>query len=70
MTSHDPKLPIGTQYCQCSGCGEYFNSVYAFDLHRSGKDCERRGCKTPEELLSKGWSKNAKGYWITEEYKK
>lgn len=47
--------------CLCSGCGEYFNSVGAFEKHRTGS-AENRVCKPPESI---GMSKNAAGYWIT-----
>ena len=46
--------------CQCTACGEYFNSTYAFDRHRV-----RYVCRTAEELRAKGWSVNAAGFWIT-----
>jgi hypothetical protein len=60
-----PKLKTGSNKCQCSACGEYFNSVHAFDMHRSGSDCAARRCKNPEAMVREGWSKNAAGYWIT-----
>lgn len=47
--------------CRCSECGEYFNSVSAFDRHRCGKATERY-CEDPENL---GMSKNEAGFWIT-----
>lgn len=53
---------------QCAGCGEYFNSNYAFDKHRTGKHGTDRRCRTKEEMLSKGMSVNQWGFWISESY--
>ena len=56
---------------ECAGCGELFNSTAAFDRHRTGsfgfhgKGVTRR-CLTPAEMLAKGMSKNATGWWVTE----
>jgi hypothetical protein len=47
--------------CKCGGCGRYFNSVHAFDRHRSGKPSERV-CLDPESL---GMTINSAGLWIT-----
>jgi len=47
--------------CQCPACGEYFNSVAAFDKHRTGPASDR-SCLDPESL---GMSRNAAGFWIT-----
>ena len=52
---------------QCPGCSQYFNSNSAFAMHRTG-DYEHNGrrCRTEEEMVSKGMSLNADGFWITE----
>jgi hypothetical protein len=53
--------------CRCSGCGEYFNSVSIFDRHRAGDWQERganRRCLTVDQMLAKGYLKNAAGFWI------
>ena len=60
----DPMLPIGTNYCLCRGCGQYFGSVNAFDKHRSGP-ATARFCLETAELDGKGWRKDKKGYWRT-----
>lgn len=60
--------------CRCRACGEYFNSTKAFDRHRkdrqvlgdSGLGEMVRVCRTPAELVFRGWSKNAGGFWVTE----
>ena len=53
--------------CQCSTCGEYFNSTHAFDRHRTGayEPLERR-CLTATEMEARGMSRNVQGFWITE----
>jgi len=52
--------------CQCGACGEYFNSTYAFDLHRVGefRDGSRR-CLSVEEMRERGMVKNKLGFWIS-----
>ena len=61
----DPKLPPGTNYCRCGGCGEYFKSPSGFDKHRVTDKGERR-CLTVIEMFAEGMSKNERGYWITQ----
>lgn len=58
-------LPVGSKVCQCGGCGQVFNSLKPFDLHRAGEIGERR-CLTPEEMTRVGMVKNKYGRWITE----
>lgn len=55
---HNPKLPIGTRYCQCPSCREYFRSDSAFTAHRKGGEC-----LTTEQMEDKGmvWDGD---YWI------
>jgi hypothetical protein len=50
---------------QCRGCGEYFNSTFAFDKHRTGEFGKDRRCLTAEEMRAKGMDKNARGFWIS-----
>jgi hypothetical protein len=52
--------------CQCSGCGEYFNSDTAFDMHRIGRFGVDRRCMSPDEMRAAGMSKNAADWWISE----
>jgi ribosomal protein L35 len=52
---------------QCTGCNEYFNHDHGFDRHRVGKQTgNQRRCLSVAEMVKKGFSKNAKGFWITE----
>lgn len=63
---------VTTSRCCCRGCGEFFNSVSAFDWHRatpaSANGTPRvrsiRRCLTVKEMLSKGMTRNPRGYWI------
>lgn len=52
--------------CLCRGCGEYFNSVHAFDRHRVWASDTVHRCLAHEEMIRKGMSINASGFWITE----
>jgi len=56
--------------CLCRGCGEYFNSVHAFDRHRIWDSPTARRCLTTEEMVQTGMTKNASGFWITEPHRK
>ena len=53
---------------QCSGCKEYFNSIRAFERHRTGKHGVDRRCKTPDEMIAQGYSLNKDGFWITKKH--
>mgnify|MGYP003647016570 CR=1 FL=1 len=56
----DDMLPLNRNYCQCSGCNKYFNSVAAFEKHR------RKGvCLTTEDMTAREMEINKRGYWIT-----
>ena len=53
--------------CQCAACGEIFNSVSVFDLHRVGPSRgypSTRRCLTFGEMMVRGWSQNARSFWI------
>lgn len=50
---------------QCPGCGQYFNSSFAFDKHRVGEHGRNRCCLPVAEMQAKGMSKNAAGFWIS-----
>ncbi len=53
--------------CRCSGCGQNFNNVSAFDARRSGTYWPtRRVCLTPKQMRARGMSLNAAGLRITE----
>ena len=56
----DPMLPVGTNYCKCPACGEYFTTVRGFDKHqRTGPD-DRPVCLEPAAV---GLVLSKKGYW-------
>ncbi|MGF6903926.1 hypothetical protein [Paraburkholderia sp. GAS348] len=50
---------------RCGGCGEYFNSSYSFDRHRTGDFGKDRRCMTAEEMTARGMVKNKDEFWIT-----
>jgi hypothetical protein len=52
--------------CLCQPCGEYFNSLKGFDRHRVGKYPSSRRCLAPPEMVKRGMTVNAAGFWITE----
>lgn len=58
-------MKLSGRRCQCPACGQYFNSVYGFDKHRSGPYDHRRRCLDTKEMESLGMSKNTAGFWIT-----
>jgi hypothetical protein len=52
--------------CLCQPCGEYFNSLKGFDRHRVGAYPNSRRCLTQPEMVNRGMTINAAGFWITE----
>lgn len=58
-----------TRHNQCAGCGELFNSISSFDLHRVGDHgTPQRRCLSPEEMDGLGMSKNRAGFWVKHAY--
>jgi hypothetical protein len=56
-------LAHGTDRCRCSlggGCGEYFNSTHAFELHRVAGHC-----LTVKQMRSRGMEISNAGYWVS-----
>lgn len=54
--------------CCCGGCRESFNSVTAFDFHRTGDYGNRganRRCLSVAEMVAKGMSRSRTGFWIS-----
>lgn len=52
--------------CECTACGEHFNSISTFDRHRIGdsQSLNRSRCMSSEELILRGWSRSRLGFWI------
>ncbi len=50
--------------CECGACHQRFNSVSAFDLHRTGNYGVDRHCREPGEMIAIGMSQNSLGLWI------
>lgn len=64
-------MKLSGDRCQCPACKEYFNSVYAYELHRIGpiarmNDTSIRRCLTVAEMQGRGMGKNAQGFWISQ----
>ena len=67
LRTPDQKLPHGTNRCKCSGCGEYFGGVRAFELHRVGQYPDR-SCLAPSCVSDSQKQPllrlNDRGYWV------
>lgn len=51
---------------QCAGCAKYFESGADFDAHRThGVTHNGRFCLTHDQLIAKGMTKNADGFWVS-----
>jgi len=64
----DPRMDKLTpdKRCLCRECGEFFNSVKGFTLHRyTGADGARL-CRTISDLEGRGWFLDKDGFWRTE----
>ena len=64
------KPPIGSNICKCYGCGEVFNSLFAFDAHQRLEN-GRPICTHPLDITDrhgnpKPMAINRYGYWVTE----
>jgi predicted nucleic acid-binding Zn ribbon protein len=55
---------LAGDHCQCTACGNYFNSTAAFDKHRWG-DYEDRHCKSEEQMFAAGMALSGTGWWLT-----
>ena len=51
--------------CQCTACGEFFNSTFAFDKHRRGKHGINRHCMAVNRMYQAGMAINGAGFWIS-----
>jgi len=54
---------------QCGSCRQYFNSVGAFEAHRTGKFNVDRRCRTVDEMKAIGMILRDDGFWIREKMK-
>ena len=59
------KIPKFVMWNQCPTCGEIFNSIYAFDFHRTGEYGKNRRCLQVDEMLQKGMVKNKYHRWVS-----
>ena len=60
---HKRERKLGSNRCQCATCGEYFNSAYAFDKHRTGDYAGLRRCRSPSEMIAAGMVES-RGWWV------
>lgn len=58
-------LKLGNRRCECPTCGECFNSVHAFEIHRVECLDYGRRCLNKMEMLAKGMVENDGGYWVS-----
>lgn len=65
----DSRLNLGTRFCKCSACGQYFGGIGGFDMHRVGH-WERRLCLDPAAVVGRAGNRklwlNERGYWVTD----
>lgn len=66
LLSQSSDLKLTGDRNQCPGCDYYFNSIKAFDRHRTGKHGVDRRCRTVEEMIQRGMLVNKDGFWVTE----
>jgi hypothetical protein len=59
---HGPKLSGDRN--RCPSCLAYFNSITAFDKHRTGKFDGSRRCLSTDEMLAQGFGKTSDGFWL------
>lgn len=59
------ELKVGHKRCKCPSCGEFFNSIAAFDKHRAGTHVEGKTCLDAEGMKAIGMDTNNDGYWVT-----
>lgn len=58
------KVKLSGRRNQCPTCGLLFNSMTAFDKHRTGKfGVQSRRCLTTEEMAGVGMFAGEDGYW-------
>ena len=66
-----PRRNLTGGRCQCTACGELFDSVTAFDRHRVvpfnlGEPGFGLHCLSEAEMLAKGMTRNPAGwFWVT-----
>ena len=58
-------MKLGSSRNQCGVCKQYFNSIPAFEKHRTGKYGVDRRCLNDDEMMAKKMEKNAAKFWTT-----
>lgn len=68
MAFIESELKLRGNQCMCVGCGEIFSRASSFDKHRTGDFARReRRCLSPDEMISRKMTRNARGVWIGEQ---
>jgi hypothetical protein len=62
------KIPREVEWNQCPTCGELFNSIFAFDWHRTGQFGKDRRCLTIDEMKAKKMAKNRYDRWVSSSF--
>jgi len=64
----NPDVALRGEHNECPGCGQLFNSMKAFEKHRTGSHTDNgRRCLTVAQMEAIGMMRNAHGWWITEQ---
>lgn len=58
-----PELKVGSNFCECTGCGEFFFTVSSFDKHFARGRGGNVKCLKPEEMVKLNMEKDKNGYW-------
>jgi len=59
-----PRRKLKGDRNQCCACDEYFNSIKAFDQHRTGLFNGTRRCLTVVEMQAKNFGKTKDDFWL------
>ncbi len=59
-----PRRKLRGDRNQCCACDEYFNSIKAFDQHRTGLFNGTRRCLTIVEMQAKNFRKTKDDFWL------
>ncbi len=57
-------MKLTGRMCECTACGQVFNSEAGFNKHRVGTHGIDRHCLTPEEMVLAGMALNARMRWV------
>ena len=62
------KVPLGSNFCYCPSCGEFFSGAAGFDHHRAGEHAAgTRHCVNPAEVGMKIVKHRLGTLWVSAE---